>query len=273
MRPGITDETLISARIRRINADEAKELCGIAEAGLLLPYQNIDGSPILDGWKSYCRLRLENPKDGKKYHQASGTSVHAYLPPGIDQLQQGGDLSIIEGEFKSLALTEAGYAAIGISGFFGFSAKGGEQLVPELLAVIQKLKPNRILFCGDTDTSLNHQFSIAATRLAKLVYPTRVLLPRIPMDAGGKGVDDCRANKGADFKDWWQARVACAHEVKPTDEPPCLAMELFEREQSAITNLSGWAREDAVRRAVKLAASFNSHRYGRKRCSIYLSKN
>jgi hypothetical protein len=40
-----------------------------------------------------------------------------------DATAVGGDLFIIEGEFKSLSLNEAGFPAVGISGFYGFALK------------------------------------------------------------------------------------------------------------------------------------------------------
>ena len=105
MRPGISNELLERAGVRRVSADEATVLCGLAEAGLWLPYRNANGGAICDGDKDYGRLRLDQPKDKKKYHQALGTAVHVYLPPTVTPpSSEGGDLFLIEGEFKSLAL-------------------------------------------------------------------------------------------------------------------------------------------------------------------------
>jgi len=81
IRSGISNAMLERAGVRRVSADETKALCGQAEAGLWLPYRNPDGGAIRDGDKDYGRLRLDQPKDKKKYHQQAGTTVHAYLPP------------------------------------------------------------------------------------------------------------------------------------------------------------------------------------------------
>jgi len=133
MRPGISAEMLTIAGVRHVSANEAEAMCGEAKAGLWLPYRNADGGAIRDSDKDYGRLRLDQPKDKKKYHQAFGTTVHAYLPPKVaDATSVGGDLIIIEGEFKSLSLTEAGFPAVGISGFYGFGLKDNGGLVPEL---------------------------------------------------------------------------------------------------------------------------------------------
>ena len=56
---------------------------------------------------------------------------------------------------------------------------------------ITHLQPEKIVFVGDSDTSLNYRFSIAAVNLAKLVAPIPVLLPRLPLN-GPKGIDDVR---------------------------------------------------------------------------------
>jgi len=259
MRPGISADTLARAGVKRVSAEEAKALSGAEQSGLWLPYRTVDGAAICDGGKAYGRLRLDQPQGSKKYHQASGTSVHVYVPPTLDTQQTGAALFCIEGEFKSLALTEAGFAAIGVSGFYGFHEKGGGKLLPEFAEVLERLKPSRIFFCGDSDTALNYQFSDAAIRLAKLVNPIPVLLPRIPLNGPGKGADDCRAELNASFDDWWRERIGEAVSIKPDHSVEQLALELFEREHGAFASLGGSARHEAERRMVKLAAAMRPH--------------
>lgn len=264
---------LVLADIRHVSADEAKALCGLSQAGLWLPYRHLDGSPVRDGDKDYGRLRLDQPRGDMKYYQTGGTSVHAYLPPTVtDAVAVSGDLHVIEGEFKSLSLTEAGFPAVGISGFYGFAPKDGKELVSELAAVMEKLKPGRILFCGDSDTALNYFFPIAAVRLANFVQPLPVLLPRIPLDGPGKGADDCRAKLGATFNDWWRERIAQAIEVKADADAKLLMMELFEREEAAMSSLKGKARRDLEQRLVKLAAAFNKHALDQDRVLKFAEK-
>ena len=253
-RPGISPETLARAGVRRLAAVEAKAVCGLAEAGLIIPYFDLDGSPIVDGGRAYGRLRLASPAGGKKYHQAFGTGVHAYLPPGLAANGPGGDLVLIEGEFKALALAEEDIAAVGLSGFFGFAIKGGEMVVPELADVLSRLRPDRILFCGDSDTALNFQFSVAALRLAALLAPLPVALPRISLVAPGKGVDDCRAVLLATFGGWWLSRVEEAVELRPGLTAGQLAVELLRLEGEAVSSLGGEKRDWAERRLVEMAA-------------------
>ena len=254
-RPGISPEMLARAGVRRVSAAEALELCGLEQSGMWLPYWTAEGTALSDGGKAYGRLRLDKPQGSRKYHQAFGTGVHAYLPPGLNEVAPGGDLTGVEGEFKAQSLTEAGFPAVGLSGFYGFAAKGGEALVPELAAVIARLRPARILFSGDSDTALNYAFSVAAVRLAKLVQPIPVYLPRIPLNGPGKGVDDCREVFAGNFPEWWRDRVSQALLVKPDMDPALLGVELFECEQAALASLQGEERHRAEHRLVKLAAA------------------
>ena len=258
-RPGISREMLARAGVRRVGAEEAEGLCGLAEGGLWLPYKTLDSADVSEGGKPYGRLRLDRPQGSKKYHQAFGTGVHAYLPPGLIALPSGEDLVLVEGEFKALALMEAGIPAIGISGFFGFAEKGGEVLVPELEEALERLQPRRILFSGDSDTALNYQFSVAAQRVCKLLRPVRVGLPRIPVNGPGKGADDCRQVLDGSFAEWWRERVSAAIPLKLETEPALLAIDLFEREQGAIAGLRGQPRYDTEQRVIKLAAALEGH--------------
>ena len=273
MRAGITNQMLAQAGVRPVAATEAQELCGIAELGLWLPYRKLDGSAVQDGDKDYGRLRIGKPRDGKKYHQAFGTQVHAYVPPGLAEVPHGEDLFVIEGEFKSLALMEAGFPAVGISGFFGYAAKGGETTESEFDDMLKALQPARVMFCGDSDTALNYQFAVAAVRLAKLLQPVPVLLPRIPLNGPGKGADDCRHALGDGFAAWWRERVDAALFVKPETNPSALAVALFELEHAAVLGLTPeTGRAEAEQRAIKLAAALERQPMLQERVLGFLEK-
>src|SRR5688572_17866098 len=111
MRPGISSETLARAGVVAVSAEQAEAMCGLATEGLFIPYRGLDGAPVLDNGKPYGRLRLAKAFATKKYHQAFGSGVHVYLPPGLEDVPRGSDLFVIEGEFKSLSLMEAGFPA------------------------------------------------------------------------------------------------------------------------------------------------------------------
>jgi hypothetical protein len=172
-----------------VTADEAFELCGLHKSGIWIPYSDINGKPVMVNGKPYGRLRLDEPTDNCKYSQATNSGSHAYLPfPFIQEFKQGIDLFLTEGEFKNLSLVESSYQAVGLPGLYGY-AHG--ELLPELKAALDFLKPSRVLFIGDSDTCLNYRFSIAAVKLAELIKPIPLLLPRLPLN-GTKGIDDLK---------------------------------------------------------------------------------
>ncbi len=189
-RPGVSDEFLIKAGIRRVTSDEAFELCGLHKSGIWIQYYDIDGMPVIVNGKPYGRLRLDEPTDNCKYLQAPNSGCHAYLPfPFIQEFKQGIDLFITEGCFKCLSLAETTkYQAVALPGLYGY-AHG--ELLPELKAALDFLKPSRLLFIGDSDTCLNYRFSIAAVKLAGMIKPIPLFLPRLPLN-GPKGLDDLK---------------------------------------------------------------------------------
>ncbi len=229
VRPGIRQETLLDHGICHVSASDAYRQVGANQSGMLIPYRNLDGSLVTEGDKPYSRLRLDKPLAKQKYHQETGTSVHAFIPTGLVELYETSKCSglcIVEGEFKAIALCESGFPAVGISGLYGFQNKSGE-LVDELGEVIEQLAPAVIYFCGDADTTLNWQFADAAVKLSALLPSVTVMLPRIPLAGGGKGVDDCKEELGDSFGNWWLERQREAIQVEEETGVQDLAVELF----------------------------------------------
>ena len=112
-RPGISPATLARLEIRRVEEAEALDLIGQKFAGLYIPYGiHLEGKP-------FGRLRLDVPQADRKYTQRVDSGVHPYFP-AFPELEDQSDLVIVEGEFKAIALCEAGFRAIGICGFYGF---------------------------------------------------------------------------------------------------------------------------------------------------------
>jgi hypothetical protein len=260
-RPGVSSAMLDRAGVRSITANESRDAIGYAAAGLLLPYRNADGSNLIVNGKPFARLRVTDPGDGAKYLSPAKSGCQAYIPPGLDKLLgTGSDLVIVEGEFKALSLVEAGVAAVGIGGITSACPKGQDGL-PELLPAIRRIidehRPTRLLFLGDGDTCFIEAFSREAVKLAK-VAGVPVVLPRIQIDAPGKGPDDLREALGPDgFRALWWKTVAEAEPVTAGTDPAALARRLLRREKDALTRLSGDTRDDAEERLVKLAARTN----------------
>jgi hypothetical protein len=239
----VSDSFLKQAGVRRITASEAQHLCGIAAGGLWLPYQTIGGKPVereCDGPQAFGRLRLNVPTDDRKYHQRAGTKPYGYLPPNLHALTAATDLVVVEGEFKALALAEAGIPAVGVGGINLAFTEG--QLVPGLREAVQSIALKRILFLGDGDTSLIFAFSREAVRLTKDLPNLAIVCPRIGLDGPDKGIDDCRAKLGTEFLPYWTKLVAEAEPVSADDTAEQLALRLLKREShSALKQVSGVA--------------------------------
>ena len=243
-RPGISEATLSALNIRHVTKEEAFDLLGQRFDGLYIPYGvYVDGKP-------FGRLRLDQPQDGRKYTQRINSGVHPYIP-SLPGLETQDDLVIIEGEFKAIALCEAGFRAIGISGFYGFAHEG--KLCVRLEKHLKEHSARRILFVGDNDTALNFQFSDAAMKLARLVDPVPVALPRIPLSMP-KGADDCREKLGEEFAAWWAAAVAAAVPVPLKLKADLLAVELFKLAMPDLKSFDGIERAMVLQKLGKLAS-------------------
>lgn len=254
-RPGISPECLVLNGVREVDGDEAMQLCNIKEPGLWIPYHT-SGSPIWDQG-GYGRLRMHQPRDDRKYHQRVGTAQHAYVPVQVSTMLQAKShdyLVVVEGEFKALSLVDAGIPAVGISGFYGaiVSFRGMSAVVPELQTVLMSYQLKRILFLGDNDTALNHQFADAVAKFVKL-SPLPVVLPRLSL-AGAKGIDDCRHADTAAFQMFWARLV---HEAIPVDKDASadkIALLLAQHQRTVIRDIRGDQRAEFQRKLARVAA-------------------
>ena len=238
IRPGISEVVLAANGIRDITPDEAKKLIDQSVAGLLIPYHNLDGSE-----SGFYRVRLKSPKGDMKYSQAQGSGVHIYIPKGLERGIE--TLGIVEGEFKALALTEAGFPTLGISGFYGWQQNS--QIHPELGEALAYLQPQRIEWIGDSDTLLNPDFYTATSRMVEKLPPFDMV--RMPYN-GSKGADDMREALGEDFKESWKSLPR----VTPDADEVLMLERLIELQQDQIdltdTNTFG--------RLCKTLARFNN---------------
>jgi len=261
-RPGISPDFLAAAGVRHVDATEAERLVGYAASGLVIPYRQIDGSPILtpDG-RPFHRLRLDKPTGSAKYLSPKASGAQLYVPPRLRRLLPPGcDLYVIEGEFKALSLSEAGFAAVGVGGISSACRRDGDrqvELLPDLAALVEQVRPARILFCGDSDTSLIPAFAHEAVKLAQAAG-VPVALPRIPIDSPGKAPDDLRELLGDGFPEHWRTIVDAAETVTPSTKPAALAVRLLRREEKALATLAGDARDNASRRIVRMACDLHS---------------
>lgn len=271
IRPGISNDTLQKLGIRHMPAAEAVtvlEMKGSGASGLFIPfegqtYKGADGKP-----RPYGRMRLDSPIGDMKYYQPRNSGIHNYVLPGFTL--HNGDLLMVEGEFKAIALWEAGFPAIGTSGFYSWGkkqdyepqaeAKGPRKIILEASfeRVLTDLKPKRIVYVGDPDTALNLQFADAMIKLSATTK-LPVALFRIEYAApDGKGVDDIKEKMGdAKFKTWFQHGIDTAKVVPTGIDKADLFFSLIERERHSLSTLTGDAQAKAQKRMVNSAAELS----------------
>ncbi|MSU37331.1 MAG: DUF3854 domain-containing protein [Pedosphaera sp.] len=260
-RPGVSSEMLVEAGVRDVEADEARALVGYGKRGLVIPYRTIAGEPLSFDGNPFFRLRLSDPTAKAKYLSPRGAGCQLYIPPLLRALLLPGCvLGIVEGEFKAMALVEAGFPCVGIGGISSACPKndaGEPELLPALAALIVEVRPSRIAFIGDSDTALIADFSREAVKLAKL-SSVPVVLPRIALDAPGKGPDDLREILAANFPAHWRTILDAAESVTSATKPSLLVVRLLRREVKALTCFDGDALDKARERLVKLGAAVHA---------------
>jgi hypothetical protein len=235
-------------------------------SGTIIPYRALeDGKlvPILDpAPQPYYRLRKDRVTEDEKYYQPKNTSVHVQIPANMLDWQRLIDLAFAEGEFKALSLSDPNHKfsrpAVGLSGFYGFQLgrEDGEDppLVPELEALLQLLRPKRILFIGDNDTAFNYQFFQALAPLRLLLPNVELILPRIPLDEP-KGIDDCREKYGGKFERFYQDLVDGAVEVDAEDTVDELALRIAIPALEFVAKMGAKERAKTLERIISFAAS------------------
>ena len=202
--------------------------------------------------RPFCRIRLDKPLNGAKYLQARDTGSQLFIPQGPPFWKE---LVIVEGEFKAMSLCEAGIRAVGIGGITS-AMKDGE-LIADLDRILRKYPIEKVLFLGDSDTALNFDFSREACKLAKKLPEGCILrLPRIPLSAPGKGIDDIRESLGDGFLDFWRDIVEKAVAVSSKTNPSALCVKLLLPELPTI-KLSP-RRDDYEAQIISLAGRLES---------------
>ena len=246
-RPGISAEFLRRHGIRHVNEDEAFVLVGSRSSGIAIPYCTLTSLKLIVNGRHFHRLRLDHPTSSGKYLSPKGSGAQLFIPQGAPF---GSELFITEGEFKAMALSEAGIRAVAIGGVS--SAMPGGVLLSELDKILRKFNPRAIYFVGDADTCLIFAFSLEVVKLAKVLPSNCALrLPRIPLSMPN-GIDDCREMLGDGFIAFWQQITETAIEVDPRLPATTLAMKLATRELPAIAKLGN--NEIQIRRLLELAS-------------------
>ncbi len=199
---GVTPQTIAANGLHSARPKDLARLAGRSvpdgTSGLTIPYPDCDG---------FARVRLFPPiptSDGteQKFGQCAGSAVRLYVPAGVREILSDPErtISIIEGEVKALALTQAGYPTVALGGVWNFRTKE----LPEdgLIADLEALPwTGRIGYLiPDSDAWTNELVLQAVYRLARLLEArgATVLIVKLPtLDGQGKtGADDYLVAKG-----------------------------------------------------------------------------
>ena len=251
-RPGVSPEFLARHNIRHVDEIQAESLTGFKAAGILIPYAGLNSPELIVKDRPFCRIRLDKPRNGTKYLQAHDTGSQLFIPQGPPF---GKELVIVEGEFKAMSLCEAGIRVVGIGGITS-AMKDGE-LIADLDRILRKYPIEKVLFLGDSDTALNFDFSREACKLARKLPEACILrLPRIPLSAPGKGIDDIREFLGDGFLDFWLDSVEKAVAVSSKTNPSALCVKLLLPELPTIK--SSPRRDDYEAQVISLAGWLES---------------
>lgn len=166
-RSGLSDETIRAAGIYTVSPGEIGKKLGGGDSGitslLAFLYPGCDGFERFKVWR-------EEGKTGPKYLQKTGTPNYLYLLPGLD-LAGDSPLIITEGEKKALALWQAGFQVVGLSGVWNWVDKGEDYRQPKETKPIPDLdrvnwcRPVTIVF--DSDGHDNRNVRLSAFRLAR----------------------------------------------------------------------------------------------------------
>ena len=168
-----------------------------------IPYYDINGKSL-----DFARYRILKSNKGLfqpigfKYYQVKGSNVEVFLPKSIKwnvvAKNIDEDIIITEGEFKSIALAEAGYNGIGLGGVSSYqSKKRGIPLISPLDKFEWKDRNVCIIYDSDLATNINvrsSQFKLARmlSDMGAIVTITFVQAP----DGEKYGIDDAIVKYG-----------------------------------------------------------------------------
>lgn len=203
---GLTDETIAMARIQTV--DDPEELARLAR---WKAWPGKLGSAItfpvfVPGRRDalFMRLRPDRPHGAQKYINPKNTPVHPYFGPRtlLEGRLNNPSIPIVftEGEKKTLALDQMGYAAVGATGVDCFhdtawkKASGEWILHPSIRENTAFDNSRRILIAYDSDAEQKPQVMEAAQKLAWLLKQcgaAETSFVRIPVEDDEKyGIDD-----------------------------------------------------------------------------------
>jgi hypothetical protein len=168
-KSALSDEIIHEQHIRSVPPAMINRLLGFdlpkVTSALLFPYPSVDG-----GFMDVIRIKLFPPQEGAdghgfKYAQPKGSSPRVYFVRCCLREVLEGDcrLLIVEGEKKSLALAQLGYATIGLAGVEAWHVKADRRLLPDFWPI--RLRDRLVEMVPDGDYASNENVRRAVQRL------------------------------------------------------------------------------------------------------------
>jgi putative DNA primase/helicase len=212
---GLTDKTIIDSLIYSAKSAEIKQILGWGQRhtdwgeGMVIPYLSPDETK-----SSYKRVKLDFPRhsedDPIKYESPLRQPNRLYVPPNThERLLAAGAIVITEGEKKALAVSQFGFACVGLVGVWGWQQKrkrddngkafGNRRLIPDLEEL--DLSGKTVYLAYDSDAVTKPQVQLAEAMFAKALTDAGAVVRamRIPAVNDDKtGIDDYLVFKGAD---------------------------------------------------------------------------
>jgi hypothetical protein len=160
-RSTITPETAQAQFIRSVPPAMIAPLLGFDPQGirsaLLFPFRSPDG-----GFMDHVRVKVFPPltdREGHaiKYLQPRNSRPRLYFVASVlpEACHDGGTLSIVEGEKKTLALAQLGVPAVGICGVEGWHYAGSRDLLRDFDYLTLDRRPVELFPDGDVATNPN----------------------------------------------------------------------------------------------------------------------
>ncbi len=213
-KSGLTEEDARDSGIYTARPGDIPRLIGRdvpdGTSALVFPYHGCDG---------FVRIKPFPPPldaDGKpiRYLQRAGTGCPLYVPPSVASILPDPNrlLAITEGEKKSLAVSKAGWACVGIGGIWNFAKEG--MLIPDLKAIPWTGRIVRLI--PDSEVWQREDLLLAVFRLARLLEAegATVFIVKLSSLSGVEktGADDFLVAKGlAAFRRLVEKAVKLSH--------------------------------------------------------------
>ena len=188
-RSGLTDDTVRLQKLRSVPPHMFSQLLGFdapaVQSAYLIPFPDPHG-----GFMDHVRMKIFPPfkdRHGQtvKYLQPRGSGVRLFFALTTLTAAVRGDapLWLVEGEKKSLAVSQVGLPSVGFCGVEGWHVSGSRDLISDFQYL--RLSDRRVELVPDGDFSKNGNVRWAIRRFADAlrVAGARPRLVRLPVAA------------------------------------------------------------------------------------------